>query len=360
MLCRNSLILALFIVIGSAVRADEIWVKGEAKSIKGDVKSETAREVTVQVGKEKKTFAGADVLDIQYESVKPNALILPGGEYKLAKAAEKEAKETGDAGKAKAMKKAIDYYEATIKAMEKHPYANRHFKYRIAVLTLQRATADGLTTDSAHAKLEKYKTDNPNSWQINHVMPMIAQLQIDAKDFRGAEQTYQEMADLDVLPDDVRSDAKLMIIQILVDSGNIDKANSKLEALAKTGGNPAFVSRLKMERARILVTQKKIEEAIPMLNQVIKDNNDKQVKAMAHNTLGECLFKSNRYDEALWEFLWVDTVYNQDRNQRAKALYYLWKTFEQLNKADRAQECRELLLDAQYSGTDYQIRAKIK
>ena len=91
------------------------------------------------------------------------------------------------------------------------------------------------------------------------------------------------------------------------------------------------------------------------MKEVLKTNNDKQIKAMAHNSLGECLYKDGKYEEAKWEFLWVDAVYNQDRHQRAKALYYLWKTFEQLNKAERAQECRETLIgDRQFAGSEYQ------
>ena len=99
-------------------------------------------------------------------------------------------------------------------------------------------------------------------------------------------------------------------------------------------------------------------EAMPLLQQVLKETSDKQIKAIAHNTIGEHLYKAGKYNEALWEFLWVDAVFNQDRSQNAKALYYLWKTFEQLNNAERAQECREMLLnDKQYAGTEYHAKA---
>jgi tetratricopeptide (TPR) repeat protein len=112
-----------------------------------------------------------------------------------------------------------------------------------------------------------------------------------------------------------------------------------------------------MTRAEVLMGQNKANEAIPLLQGVIRDNNDRQIKALAHNTLGECFYKANRYQEALWEFLWVDAVFNQDKQQQAKALYFLWRTFEQLNNAERAQECREALLnDRQFAGTEFQQR----
>ena len=74
-----------------------------------------------------------------------------------------------------------------------------------------------------------------------------------------------------------------------------------------------------MTRAEVLVGEKKIDLAVPILKQLIKDNKDVQIKAQAHNTLGECLFKANRYSEALWEFLYVDAVYNQDNEQAKRA-----------------------------------------
>ena len=215
-------------------------------------------------------------------------------------------------------------------------------------------------TGPALARLQDFKSQHPNSWQINHVMPLIAQIQTDAGDFKGAAQTFQEMADMDVLGPDVRRDAELTIVQVLVRSGKIDDAQKKLDALTKkASGNPGFASRVKMARAEVLVGQKKTDEALPLLQQVVKENNDKLVKGLAHNTLGECLFKANRYNEALWEFLWVDTMFNQDKQQHAKALYYLWKTFEALSNAERAQECHQALLnDPRLAGTEYQRKAK--
>ena len=67
---------------------------------------------------------------------------------------------------------------------------------------------------------------------------------------------------------------------------------------------------------------------------------------------------AGKHQEALWEFLWVDAVFNQDKTQHAKALFYLWKTFEQLNNQERAIQCRDLLAtDRQFAGTEWQREA---
>jgi len=87
--------------------------------------------------------------------------------------------------------------------------------------------------------------------------------------------------------------------------------------------------------------------------------DDKSLKAVIHNALGVCLFDKEDYKGARWEFLWVDVTYNQDKNEHAKALYFLWKIFDQLGDAERGQECREMLLnDRTFAGTEWRARAQ--
>jgi tetratricopeptide (TPR) repeat protein len=361
------LLLATFGIVAFALAADadSVLVRGREKAVVGDLKIEDAKGVIINTTKDKKKvdelIPAADVIDIAYDDIKPAELRLAGGAYKIARDADKEAGDASDPAKRKvALSAAITAYNKTLTDMQAHKSAKRTLEYRVAVLMVKQAVNDSLPTDKALTKLQAFKTAYPNSWQIVHVMPMIAQLQLDAKDYKGAEQTFQEMSEMDALPPDVRTAAELEVVQVNVRAGNIAQAQKKLDVLeVKAKGNPAFASRVKMARAEVLVGQKKNDEAVPILQQVVKENNDKQIKAMAHNTLGECYFKATRYNEALWEFLWVDAVFNQDRGQHARALYYLWKCFEQLNNAERAQECREMLLnDRQFTGTEYQIRAK--
>lgn len=362
---KSRILFACFALVcaGIVARADSVFVKGREKAVVGDIKNEDAKGVVINTIVEKKKvdefFPASEILDIHYNDVKPVDLNLSGGAYKVAKDAEKDL-DAADASKRKiALNTAINKYIETSKQMQPHKHAKRMIEYKIAVLTVRQAVTEQLPTDKAIARLQGYKTAYPTSWQVTQVMPMIAQLQMDAKDFKGAEQTFQEMADMEALPADVRTSAELEVVRVSVLAGNIAQAQKKLDALAaKAKGDPKLAARVKMTRAEVLIGLKKNDEAMPLLQQVLKETNDKQIKAIAHNTIGEHLYKAGKYNEALWEFLWVDAVFNQDRSQNAKALYYLWKTFEQLNNAERAQECRELLLnDKQYTGTEYHAKA---
>ncbi len=347
-----------------SVRADAVFVKNREKAIFGTVKFEDGKGITVAVlvkGKKvDEQIPAADLIDIHYDDITPAELRLAGGAYRDARDYDRVAMETTDPVKRRvAANNAIARYTAALAKMAPHKYAIRTIEFRIASLLARQADLEGTSSAKALASLQSYKKKFPTSWQMNHVMPKIALIQMAEKDYKGAEETYREIADLETLPIDVRHDAELMVIQVNLKAGKADLATKKLDELeAKAKNNPGFHSRVIMTRAELLVGQKKMNQAIPLLQNVIKTNKDRTVKAMAHNTLGECLFNDGKYGEALWEFLWVDTVFNEDKHQRAKALYFLWKCFEQTNNAERAQECREMLVsEAQFAGTQYQALA---
>ena len=344
--------------LNATARGDTVFVKGREKGVYGDIKSEDAKGITALVKKANETFPALDIIDVHYDDVKPAELRLSGGAYKVAKDSEKDADSADPVKRKTALTTSIAKYNETLKKMDPHKYATRTIRYKIALLSLKLAQHEKLPTDKAIGELQRYKSEFPNSWQVNHVMPMIAQTQMDAGDFKAAAATFDEMVFMDTLPADVKTNAKLMVVQVAVRAGDIPQAQKKLAQLeAEAKGNPKFASRVKMAKAEVLVGLKKTDEALPLLQQVVKENSDRDIKAMAHNTLGECLFKANRFNEARWEFIWVDTVFNQDRTQHARALYFLAKTFQNLNDEPRAQECRELLMGPQFTGTEWQQKA---
>jgi hypothetical protein len=349
------------IMLAVAAPAETIVVKGRDKIV-GEIKSEEPKGIVVNHLVDKKKadefIPAADLIDIHYD-LKPVKLMLADGAYKTARDVERDFESSDPVKRRTAFNIAIARYNETLQTMQPHKYARPMIEFKLATLVLRQAVLENQPTDKAVAKLQEFKKAHPNTWQINQVMPMLAQIQLEAKDYKGAAATFQEMAEMAVLPAEVRVAAELEIVRVHVLSGNIPQAQKTLDTLAaKAGGNALLAARVKMARAEILVGLNKTDEVLPLLNQLVKENSDKNIKAMAHNAMGECLFKAGRYDEAKWEFLWVEAVFNQDKQQQAKALYFLWKTWEKLDNAERAQECRETLIsDRQFIGTEYQSRA---
>ena len=358
-------IVTAFSIVAVSARADTIYVRGAEKPLEGTIKSEDAKTVVVTPLKAKKdvTIPSTEILDIATEKGVFGTLGLPGGPFLEGQKAEKDAEAADAAARKKLLSLAIVKYEETVKKMGQdtkgQKNAARNLEYKIALLTLKQAD-DASGTDKAIGKLEAFRKDHGNSWQIHHVMPMIAQIQMDNGKFTDAAETFKAMAAMEVLTPEVKSDAELRVVEVMVRAKKIEEANKMLDTLEKKfGKNPSMAARVKLARAEVLVGLNDFAKAVPLLQDIVKNSTDKQTKALSHNSLGECLFKQQKYQEALWEFLWVDAVYNQDKSQHAKALFYLWKTFEQLNDAERARQCRESLSDDRsFAGTDWQRQAQ--
>jgi tetratricopeptide (TPR) repeat protein len=207
----------------------------------------------------------------------------------------------------------------------------------------------------AIAKLSDFKNKHADSWQIAGCLKLLAQLQLEAKRYADAEQTYKELSGANVA-EPIRQEAELSAAHVSLRAGKHELARKKLqELIAKLPKDSPFIARAHIAQAECLIAAKKPEEARKTLKQILKATGDKALKAAAYNALGESYAKAGMLKEARWEFLWVDVVYNQDRNEHAKALYYLWWIFSQLNEPERAQECLETLLnDTQFNGVEYQ------
>jgi tetratricopeptide (TPR) repeat protein len=348
------------------VRADTILLKTGEKLDKVTIKSENAKTVVISHTAEKKkkeeTIPSVNISDVVYEDIRP--FDLRSGAYKNATDAEKDVDSEDSAKKKKALDAAIAGYTQTVKEMKRDSQsqknAARHLEFKLAVLILK-SGADELTILRGVERLQQFAKDHRDSWQINQVLPMLAQIQMDNKDWKEAAKTYQDMAAMKEFSPEVRRDAKLMLVTIAVRAKDMELANKRLQELKpEAESNPAFGLRVDITRADILMGQKQTKEAIELLQKVVNSKGDKATMAQAHNMLGECLFKSEKFAEARWEFLYVDTVYNQDKHQHAKALYYLWKIFGEVKTRDeaRAKQCRAMLEEPQFNGTEYQKLAR--
>jgi predicted Zn-dependent protease len=182
-------------------------------------------------------------------------------------------------------------------------------------------------------------------------------MQIAEKKYAEAEQTYGELKSAQV-SDDTKNEAEFLQAEVNIQAGKADKAMTILRGLATRLPKDRIGMRARVAEAECLAAAGKTADANKLLHDMLKDSTDKGLKAMAYNTLGKNHFKQGQFKEALWEFLWVDVVYNQDKNEHAKALYYLSQVFDKLGDRDRAQECREALNDRQFAGLEFQRLAQ--
>src|SRR2546422_1023158 len=98
---------------------------------------------------------------------------------------------------------------------------------------------------------------------------------------------------------------------------------------------PAPLPRWKPWRASSRSTAGKLDEAVRQLEALIAKTADAELKGLAYNALGDIYRANSRPKDALWDYLWVDVIYHQDKREHARAMEQLAKLFDELGDKAR-------------------------
>jgi tetratricopeptide (TPR) repeat protein len=334
--------------------ADVITLKSDKKPVFGTVQSENAKGIVLEGGRQ---IPAGDIIDIKYDKKAGDPTI---NLYYIA--LDKEAVLEKSKDLSNNLETAVSSYANLLKQIPKEAsqdLVRRNVEFRIAYLRGRLAVEFGRFPNTALDSLKEFKDKHKDSWQISQCLQKLAELQVAQRKFADAEKTYTELSQAPVA-EEVKQGAELEAAKLSMKTEKYDVASARFQALAeKLGKKNAVANKAIVLQTECLAKSGKIDEANKLLRQLLKEAEDKDLKALAHNALGENLFEQKKYKEARWEFLWVDVVYNQDPEEHAKALYYLWKVFKELNEPEmRIQEVFDTLMNPQFSKTKYQGQAK--
>jgi hypothetical protein len=324
----------------------------------GLIQTEAPGQIVIKpaTGVGTKTIPVLDIKDVEYTVP---ALIKP--DYRIAinreDSAEKETKE--DQRKKFLAESLAKYQEILTKVADDK--AKAHFEFKVAKLLARQAQDDPSGVDAAIEKLTQFKKAHGKSWQLGQAVDLLAQLQIGKNAWAAAQKTYEEFEATPDLPLEMKQDCNLKIAQVMVKNGHYADAEKRIQELVKAVP-PATPQGIRLQislaecQAAAASPEKpeKAETAAKNLEGLLPTITDRDLTASAYNTLGFCHAKAQRSKEALWDYLWVDVVYNQNRQEHAKALYHLVKLFKERKEEKRAQEFKAKLLDKQFAGIDYQ------
>ena len=161
------------------------------------------------------------------------------------------------------------------------------------------------------------------------------------------------------VPKEIQLATNLLVVRMLLHADKFGEAEQKLKSVgaAMKPDDPqrGFVQ---VYLAQTQVAQGHAKEAEAPLRAVLRTATDDALKGLAYNALGDFYQQNKQPEEAFWQYLRVEVLYGQDREEHARALYNLWKLFESV-RADqpRSKECLDRLKDKAFAGTDYQARA---
>lgn len=238
------------------------------------------------------------------------------------------------------------------------PTVNRYLQYRIAQTTALLAQDDANRREAAFSALKDYKTAFAEGWEIVPALQLLASLQEDKGDTEGASKTCSDLAELPGLSPAMKLQSQLKSARLLMRVPKFREAEEKLKQIetAMPADDPqrTFVEVYLMQSR--IAQRRNLDGINTKLEQILRGGKDGSLRGLAHNALGDYYRAKGDDAQAFWEYCKVDMLYNQDREEHAKALYNLSQLFDKLprNNPARAEEFLTRLKSSQFDGTLYQ------
>jgi tetratricopeptide (TPR) repeat protein len=313
------------------VRGDEVsLIRGTTVKqaiggrVLGQVQSESPTEVVVQLGASNISVPTDQIVSIRYDGQTAT--------FQLA-----ESRET--AGQ---LAEAADLFKKAAAETASRPYPHQAALFREARALTDLALVEPERTKEARDKLSQFLRSYPGSRHLMGVRESLARLQINSRDFAGAEATIAEMAKFPRAADR----AAVLRTKVLAREGKHGEAIAELDRLIASSPKGSERQRSAMlAKAESLAGMKKFQEAETLLREVIQANppEDAQAQAPAYNTLGDCFRAANRHKDALLAYLHTDVLYSKDKEEHPRALFYISAMFRALKQDARADEFAQRL-----------------
>jgi tetratricopeptide (TPR) repeat protein len=311
----------------------------------GSILEETPARVVFKpgTGVATKEIAATDIIDIAYEV--PAAVKLA---YGRARAEERKATESSlkDAERDKALAEALKSYQEILPKLAGDKYRNvvRNTRFKIARLQARLAEDNPSKVDAAIEALTQFQKEYPEGWEIHPAGRLLARLEWEKGNAEAAGKTYEALAAIPGLPQEARQEYELLGAEVLIQAKKCVDAEKKLQSLLKAlPKDDPQAARVRIYLVECLGIAGKLAEAVSQLEEIIAKTSDRDLKAVAYNSLGDCYRLNGRPKEALWPYLWVDVIYHQDKQEHAKAIAQLAKLFDEQGDKARAKLYKDKL-----------------
>jgi len=336
----TALLIAIVTVNTSVVGQDKVERRDrkseKAIIISGKITEESPAGFKISVGGAKDTvIPAADVLRVYYDDM---PIALKQTYYGLF------LKDETEKDPAKLLKEYQDFYaKASLSADVKVP-VKRYLDYRIAMLKVAAAADTDEAKGDARRALETFALTHKIGWEVPFINRALAKMQLDRQDYEGALKTLNDLVNNATVPEEIRQEADLLMIEAMFQAGKIDAVKAKIEkAIADTKTSESQKSRFKIYLVGLesQSPEAKLEDTIKKLDAVIAQAADPGTKALAYNVMGDVYALKNMPRDAMWSYLWVDVVYSQDKAEHLKALTKLYNYFEKEKDAEKMQLYKE-------------------
>ncbi len=351
---------SLALTASAQVAPDRVFYRdraqeGKVVAVEGEVK-ETAASVQVIAPdkKVKATISAADMVRIDYGVVV--------GVDRTSQLAAITVETNGDTAKTLAA------YRELIKNSPgalSNPKSKRYLDFR--ELTWSAKAADAKVGDDFKTEGKKiadrllaFAKANAAGWESWSTARMAARYLCELDDSAAAADAMAVLGGNAGLTPDLRGEARLIEIGYLLRANQRLNAESALKALGAVKDFPAtgplrerftiFDEVLKAPPApperketdppvpqeEVEARVAKVKEAAAKIEALIAKAKDLGARGAGYSALGEVLVRHGLMREAMWAYLWVDVVYNADRDEQVKAVHRLVQIFGALKEKDKS------------------------
>lgn len=237
----------------------------------------------------------------------------------------------------------------------KDPTARRHLEYRLALISTRLADLEADSprwkemVEASLKEWDNFLTNHTSGWEVWLAARTASRLQVELGRYDAAARLWSSVSKLSDLPADLRLEATIQQVDALFRSKNYTAAASALSTALKDAKPGSARDRLELynlalQEARQGLSPAAIDKLAQQIEQRLDKQTDPQVRATAFNILGEIYRQDpQRLRDAMWAYLWVETVYNTDKYETHKAAVRLLDIFQTLKDEERLQSQRERL-----------------
>ncbi len=348
-----------FLFCFSVLAQDAIKYLDKAKNgeteVNGTITGDSVKGLMIKSQKGPGSFLvpSMDIINVTYNSTLISSIDLKSA---LGKENRANLASTKEVDRLKLYEEAIKDIADLLAKVKNDGRLSKYLSFRIAKIKSDVAKINPDGFQDAIKALTAVRLDNPDSWMTLQSFKLEADLHEIKGNLDAALKLYQGIAKLPGVPSDIKTDSDFLALNLLMRANRMPEAETKIKELESSisPNDPRrlFVLLLKAQ-ASLIINQLTTIEAD--LNSVIEVSDESNVRGKALNLMGEYYLKKGNDVDAFWMFLKVDTLYYQDVDEHARALFHLSKLFDKVkNDPIRSRLAKEKLLEASYAKTEYQ------
>jgi hypothetical protein len=333
--------------------ADKVVVAqkgGATKTYDGYLKfGPTGLQVQGADGKVLATVAPADVL----KATPADFGGVDAGAVREAEKAE-EKKTKADYEKAHAA-----YRDLRSKAAAAPERVQRYLAYKAALTKARAADETGYDegwakeADEAARGWADFVAANKGGWEVWPATRAAARVYAELGKYNEAASAWSRLAkkDSEVSPD-LRLEAGIQQVDAQVRAKAYAPAAQAAKALLGSTPAPPAQARDRLailEAAAGAAASADYAKGLKDVADLVAKTKDPLVRGVGHGMLGELYLAAGKPRDAMWEFLWVETVYSADRDEAFKAMGQAKAAFKAQGDEDRERQYQEKLRRARGS-----------